>query len=219
MTLNKRTILLYCLAAALPAMGMALVFNVALMFDDVYLFGSNLQLLGYMIQSEFLVAACGILLILPLLVEIRRWWLRCLRLLAFIVCAFVLAWIAHDLGGLDGMLSYALLVFVTYGGGTLFVFDWLAPMTRTFLSLLRWSMGIFLYVSFQLYFDLDSDISTWRDTPAVIPFGATFFYTIFALEVLLYPMLTWYLENRPIIERRAVLYGDAGNGAQGGERS
>jgi len=56
------------------------------------------------------------------------------------------------------MLFYVVLVFVTFGGGTLFIFDWLYSVTSTFLTLLRWSVALFLYVTLQLQFGLDIDI-------------------------------------------------------------
>lgn len=197
---RRNKALFFCLAAALPSMLIALLFNVPLAFDT-FLFGADLRILGYIMQAEFLAAASGILMILPLLLQVKHPFMRLVRLLLFLVCGSVLAWIAHDLAGLEGMLFYALLVFVTFGGGTLAVFDWLSGISRTFLSLLRWSMAIFLFVSFQLHFELDIDISTWKQTEAVIAFGATFFYTLFMLEIVLYPPLTWYLERKLIQDK------------------
>jgi hypothetical protein len=57
--LKDKTILIYCLAAALPAMFLALLFNYALAFDTGFFIGSNLRLPGYLIQAEFLAAAGG----------------------------------------------------------------------------------------------------------------------------------------------------------------
>lgn len=200
----NKLILFYCLAASLPAMVLAIVFNYAMVFDGAYVPGTSPRVLGYLIQAEFLAAASGILLIVPLLIQVRSKAMRLVRLAVFLACGFATMWVAYDVGGLDSMLSYVLLVFVTYGGGTLFVFDWLSGISRTFLSLLRWSMSIFLYVSFQLHFNLDADINTWKDeTDSVIPFGATFFYTLFALEIILYPVLTYYLE-RKLVQDRAI---------------
>ncbi len=85
---------------------------------------------------------------------------------------------------------------MSYGGATLLVFDWYAGATRTFLSLLRWSMGIFIYVTLQLSLDLESDISLWKNTRTVIPFGAAFFYILSVLELILYTPLTYYLEKK-----------------------
>jgi hypothetical protein len=202
--LANKLILSYCLAASLPAMLLAIIFNYAMVFDEEFIPGTNPRILGYLIQAEFLAAASGILLIVPLLIRVRTRGMRLFRLAVFLACGFGTMWVAYDLGGLNSMLSYVLLVFVTYGGGTLFVFDWLSSVSRTFLSLLRWSMSIFLYVSFQLHFNLDADIASWRDeADAVIPFGATFFYTIFALEIVLYPLLTYYLE-RKLVQDRAI---------------
>ncbi len=197
----QKLILFYCLAAALPSMLIAAIFNIALLTDNAWTPGGDLAILGYIMQAEFLAAASGILMILPLLVQVRTRALRSVRLGVFLVLGWAMAWLAYSVDGMEGMLFYALLVFVTYGGGTLFVFDWLSGISRTFLSLLRWSMAIFMYVSLQLYFDLDSDISKWKDTPAVVPFGACFFYTLFALEIILYPPLTWYLERKLVSDR------------------
>ncbi len=202
--LANKLILIYCLAASLPAMLLAVIFNYSMVFPNQYIPGTNPRVLGYLIQAEFLAAASGILLVVPLLIQVRSRAMRLFRLAVFLACGFGTMWVAYDLGGLDSMLSYVLLVFVTYGGGTLFVFDWLSGISRTFLSLLRWSMSIFLYVSFQLHFELDADINSWRDdTASVIPFGATFFYTLFALEILLYPLLTHYLERKLVNDRVA----------------
>lgn len=199
--LADKLILSYCLAASVPAMLLAIVFNYALVFDNSFVPGTNLRILGYLIQAEFLAAASGILLIVPLLIQVKTRAMRLFRLGIFLAFGFGTMWVAYDVDGLEGMMAYLLLVFVTYGGGTLFVFDWLTGVSRTFLSLLRWSMAIFLYVSFQLYFDLDADIKAWKDTDAVIPFGATFFYALFALEIVLYPLLTYYLERKLVQDR------------------
>jgi len=180
----------------------ALLFNIPLAFD-IFLFGADLRILGYMMQSQFLAGASGILVILPLLLQVRHPLLRLGRFLLFLVTGGALAWIAYDFDGLEGMLFYALLVFVTYGGGTLAVFDWLSPVTRTFLSMLRWSMSIFLFVSLQVQFELDIDIGTWKGTAAVVPFGATFFYAICLLETVFYPVLTWHLERKLELDRIA----------------
>lgn len=199
--LANKLILTYCLAASLPAMALAIIFNYAMVFNDPFP-GTSPRGLGYLIEAEFLAAASGILMIVPLLIQVRTKAMRLFRLAVFLACGFGTMWVAYDLGGIDSMLSYVLLVFVTYGGGTLFVFDWLSGISRTFLSLLRWSMSIFLYVSFQLHFNLDADISTWKnDSASVIPFGATFFYTLFALEIVLYPLLTYYLERKLVNDR------------------
>ena len=200
--LDNKLFLFYCLAASLPAMLLAIVFNYALVFDTAFVPGTNLRVLTYLIQAEFLAAASGILMLVPLLIRVRTRAMRLFRLAAFLAFGFGTMWVAYDVGGINGMLSYVLLGFVTYGGGTLFVFDWLSGVSRTFLSLLRWSMSIFLYVSFQLYFELDADIASWRnETASVIPFGATFFYTLFALEIVLYPLLTYYLERKLVQDR------------------
>lgn len=200
-TLPDKLFLFYCLAASLPAMLLAVIFNYALVFDNSFVPGTNLQILGYLIQAEFLAAASGILVIVPLLIQVKNRAMRWLRLAVFLAFGIGTLWVAYNIGGLESMLCYVLLVFVTYGGGTLLVFDWLSGISRTFLSLLRWSMSIFLYVSFQLQFNLDADIGTWKDTEASISFGATFFYTLFALEIILYPILTYYLERKLVQDR------------------
>lgn len=198
---NKQQVMGYCLASSLPLLAVALLFNYPLMFPGSYFPGSDLGVLGYIMQAEFLAAASGILIVLPLLFPARSRALRLLRLLAFMVLGYFCAWIAYTIDGTSGMLWYSLLVFLTFGGGMLFVFDWLSYVTRAFLTLLRWSVAIFTYVSFQLHFGLDVDIQSWNNTPAAVPFGALFFYTLVACEVLLYPLLTWYLENNIRQER------------------
>jgi hypothetical protein len=185
-----------CLAAALPLLVMALIFNYALVFTDRYLFWTSQEILGYIIQAEFLAAASGILIICPLLIPVKNKFLKLFLLLIFIGLSSAFAWTAYNIDGIAGMFFYAILVFISYGGGTLFIFDWYYGTSRTFLSLLRWSMAIFVYFTLQLNYDLNSDISAWKDTRAVIPFGATFFYILLALELILYPPLTYYLENK-----------------------
>lgn len=192
---DKRHMMVYCLASALPLMLMALVFNFPLATGGRYFPGTDLALLGYLMHAEFLAAASGILVILPLLFPAGAHWVRHLRMAVFIVFGYACAWIAYSVDGTSGMLSYALLVFLTFGGGMLLVFDWLSGVTRAFLSLLRWSVAVFAYMSLQLYFNLDADITLWKNTRAVVTFGALFFYTLTACEVLVYPWLTWYLER------------------------
>ena len=57
-------------------------------------------------------------------------------------------------------------------------------------------MGIFLYVTLQLSFNLESDISVWKNTRTVIPFGASYFYILSVLELIMYTPLTYYLEKK-----------------------
>jgi hypothetical protein len=57
--------------------------------------------------------------------------------------------------------------------------------------MLHRSIDIFLYVTLQLSFNLESDISARKNTLAVIPFGISFFYILSVLELILYIPLTW----------------------------
>ena len=192
----------YCLAAALPLFLVASLFNYSLMRGEGhYLLGADLDVLGYLIQAEFLAVASGILILVPLLVQTRIKVIRWLLNVLFIALASAFAWLAYEIDGTLGMVFYSLLVFVSYGGGTLLVFDWYAGTMRTFLSMLRWSMGIFLYVTLQLSFNLESDISVWKNTRTVIPFGASFFCILSVLELMLFTPLTWYLEEKHNTEK------------------
>jgi len=184
------------LAAALPLFLTALVFNYPLAFPGRYLPGADLYVLGYLMEAEFLAVASGIILILPLMVTTRSNWMKWFRRAIFLVSGFGFCWLAYNIAGKPGMLSYAFLVFVSFGGGSLFMFDQLSGVTRSFVSLLRWSAAIFLYVTFQLYFKLEIDFNVWKHTVQVIPFGASYFYTLVVLEVLVYPWLVYYLEKR-----------------------
>ncbi|PCJ42584.1 MAG: hypothetical protein COA71_03470 [SAR86 cluster bacterium] len=195
-TLQRKQIMAYCLAAASPLLLMAIIFNFSLVFNADYIFWTNQEILGYIIQAEFLAVASGVLIVLPLLIQINNIFMRIFRFLLFAVVVVIFAWLSYDIDGMAGMLFYALLVFITFGGGTLFIFDTFSTQTRAFLTLLRWSLGIFIYVSLQLSFDLDSDIVTWKGTSDVIPFGAAFFYLLFLFELIFYPALTYYLEKK-----------------------
>lgn len=198
--------MLYCLASSVPLMLMALVFNIPLAFNGAFLPGTNLAVLGYVMHAEFLAAASGILIVLPLLFPAGSKRNKWIRMGAFMIVGYFFAWIAYNVDGTSGMIFYALLVFLTFGGGMLFIFDWLTYISRAFLSLLRWSVAIFAYVSWQLYYDLDVEIEAWKHTSDVIPFGAAFFYTLSLVEVLLYPFLTYYLENNVAAEKRQALF-------------
>lgn len=194
--LQRNQVMAYCLAAASPLLLMALVFNFSLLVDGSYILWTNQEILGYIIQAEFLAVASGVLVVLPLLIKINSTFMRIFRFILFAIVVVVFAWLSYDIDGMAGMLFYSLLVFITFGGGTLFVFDIFSTQTRAFLTLLRWSLGIFIYVSLQLSFDLDSDIAIWKETSAVIPFGAAFFYLLFLFELIFYPALTYYLERK-----------------------
>jgi len=197
----QQDILMYCLLSAVPLMLMALAFNFPLLFSGRFLPGFDTETLGYIMQAQFLAAASGILLILPLLFFVPGKLSLWLRRLVFAVFGFGFAWLAYDVDGTAGMIYYTLLVCLTYGGGTLLVFDWLSGVCRTFLSLLRWSTAIFFYVTYQLELNLDVDIDVWKNTKDVIPFGAMYFATLLGLEVLAYPALTWHLEKKLQQER------------------
>lgn len=193
----KERVLFYCLAAALPLFLVASLFNYSLLRGEGnYLLGADLEILGYIIQAEFMSVASGILILIPLLVPAPNKFIRTLLYIIFLGLAVGFAWLALEIAGTLGMVFYALLIFVSYGGVTLFVFDWYAGATRTYLSMLRWSMGIFLYVTLQLSFNLESDISVWRNTREVIPFGASYFYLLSLLELIFYTPLTYYLEKK-----------------------
>jgi hypothetical protein len=137
-----------------------------------------------------------VLVILPLIIQGSNLWIRILRFCLFAGLSTTFAWVAYDIDGMAGMLFYALLTFITFGGGSLFIFDLLSTHSRAYLTLLRWSLGIFLYVSMQLTFNLDSDIANWKNTPEVIPFGSAFFYLLFVFELVLYAPLLFYLEKK-----------------------
>ena len=193
----KERVLFYCLAAALPLFLVASLFNYSLLRGEGnYLLGADLEILGYIIQAEFMSVASGILILIPLLVPAPNKIIRILLYIIFLALAVGFAWLALEIAGTLGMVFYALLIFVSYGGVTLFVFDWYSGATRTYLSMLRWSMGIFLYVTLQLSFNLESDISVWRNTREVIPFGASYFYLLSLLELIFYTPLTYYLEKK-----------------------
>lgn len=201
-TLPQKHLLIYCLAAVAPLMVMGLLFNVPLAASGRFVPGTDQRLLGYLVEAEFLAAASGILPLLPLLFRVTRPVLRFLPKLVFIIFGGIGASVAHTISGTIGMLCYALLVFVTFGGGTLCIFDWLYPVTRTFLTMLRWSVSLFVYVTLQLRMGLDVDIDTWKNSRDAIAFGAAYFYILCLLEVVLYPPLTWYLEYRLRDEHR-----------------
>ena len=188
--IQRNQVMAYCLAAATPLLIMAIIFNFSLVFNGRYIFWTSQEVLWYIIQAEFLAAASGVLVVLPLLIRTNNTFIRIFRFLLFAIVAVVFAWLSYDIDGMAGMLFYSLLVFITFGGGTLFVFDVFATQTRAFLTLLSWSLGIFIYVSLQLSFDLDSDIAAWKGTSGVVPFGAAFFYLLFLFELICYPALT-----------------------------
>jgi hypothetical protein len=194
--LQRKQVMTYCLAAASPLLLMALIFNFSMVFGGSFIFWTNQEILGYIIQAEFLAVASGVLLVLPLLITTNNTFTRIFRFLLFASVVVVFAWLSYDIDGMAGMLFYSLLVFITFGGGSLFVFDIFSTQTRAFLTLLRWSLGIFIYVSLQLSFDLDSDITAWKGTSVVIPFGAAFLYLLFLFELVFYPPLTYYLERK-----------------------
>jgi len=194
---HKERVMFYCLAAALPPFLVALLYNYSLLRGKgQYLLSANLDILGYMIQAEFLAVASSILLLIPLLVQTSSKYLRWRLFAIFIVMAGGFAWVAYEVDGPLGMIFFSLLIFVCYGGGTLLVFDWYTGTTRTFLSMLRWSMGIFLYVTLKLMFNLESDISVWKNTRTAIPFEASYFYLLSVLELIVYTPLTYYLEEK-----------------------
>lgn len=201
-TLPHKHLLIYCIAAVLPLMLMAVLFNIPLAANGRFFPGTDSTTLGYIVHSEFLAAASGVFPLIPLLFKINRKLFRWVPKLIFIVLGSVCAWVALTVAGTAGMLFYVVLVFVTYGGGTLFIFDWLFPVTRTFLTLLRWSVALFAYVTLQLKLGLDVDPEVWKNTREAITFGATYFYILSLLEVVLYPPLTWYLEYRLRDEHR-----------------
>ncbi|MES2606971.1 MAG: hypothetical protein V4603_18725 [Pseudomonadota bacterium] len=201
-TTPQKHLLIYCLAAVVPLMAMALLFNIPLATNGRFFPGTDLDVLGYLIHSEFLAAASGVFPLIPLLINIKSRKLRWLPKILFIFFGFICAGVAHTLAGTAGMLFYVLQVFLTYGGGTLFIFDWLFGVTRTFLTLLRWSVALFVYVSLQLNFDLGTDFDVWRNTREGMMFGAMYFYILCLMEVVLYPPLTWYLEYRLKDEQR-----------------
>jgi hypothetical protein len=157
-----QNILMFCLLPAVTLMLMVLVFNVPQFLSGVFLPGLGIESLGYIMQAQFLASASGILLILPLLFHVPGKFSRWLRRAVFAVFGFGFAWLAYDIEGTPGMVYFTLLVFLTYGGGSLLVFDLLSGVSRTFLSLLRWSTAIFFYVTYQLELDLDIDFEVWK---------------------------------------------------------
>jgi len=104
--LLEERVLFYCLAAALPLFLMASLFNYSLLRGEGhYLLGANLEILGYIIQAEFLAVASGILILIPLLVQANNRYLRWCFLAIFLVIAGGFAWVAYEVDGPIGMVS------------------------------------------------------------------------------------------------------------------
>lgn len=102
----RERVLFYCLAAALPLFLMASLFNYSLLRGEGhYLLGANLEILGYIIQAEFLAVASGILILIPLLVQANNRYLRWCFLAIFLVIAGGFAWVAYEVDGPIGMVS------------------------------------------------------------------------------------------------------------------
>ncbi len=69
--LPRNQLMAYCLAAASPLLVMAIIFNFSLVFNDGFIFWTNQEIRGYIIQSEFLAVASGVLIVLPLLIQLK----------------------------------------------------------------------------------------------------------------------------------------------------
>ncbi len=98
-TFPQKHLLIYCLAAVLPLMVMGLLFNIPLVTNGSFFPGTNNKPLGYVVQSEFLAAASGILLLIPLLFTIKRRVLRLVPKVLFAVSGFACAWGGLHSGG------------------------------------------------------------------------------------------------------------------------
>ena len=79
-TRQRKQLMVCCLAAASPLLLMAGIFNFSLLFKAQYLLWTNQEILGYIIQAEFLAIASGVLIVLPLLIHTQGMLLRIFRI-------------------------------------------------------------------------------------------------------------------------------------------
>jgi len=77
--IQRNQVMAYCLAAATPLLIMAIIFNFSLVFNGRYIFWTSQEVLGYIIQAEFLAVASGVLIVLPLLIKANNRFMRIFR--------------------------------------------------------------------------------------------------------------------------------------------
>ncbi len=105
--IQRNQIMAYCLAAAAPLLFMAVIFNFSLVFNSRYIFWTNQEILGYIIQAEFLAVASGVLVVLPLIIKTNNTFMRVFRFLLYAIVVVIFAWLSYDIDGIAGMLFIA----------------------------------------------------------------------------------------------------------------
>ena len=169
--------------ASVPALVTAVAFAWPLLFADSYLPGTDRVSLTRAMQIEFIAAASGLFLLMPLLAMTTTAYGHAVRVIALLLLAWTFASAAHHYDGWRGVFTYVCLVIVSYGGGSLFLRDTLSRNTMAMLAAGRWVIWIFAFFPLVVYFDLgDGNISRWEGKVATIKFGATFFTIVFLLE-------------------------------------
>ena len=179
---------------AVPVLLAAVIFAWPLVFPDHYVLGTDRLSLTKVMQIEWLLMAGGLFLVLPLLGNsIMRWNAR-LSLVLFIGFAWTFAYGAYDLDGTRGLASYVVLLFLSYGGNTLFVRKDCFREIMGLIAAARWFISLFAFFPLVVYFDLGKgDIKNWGGKLAVVEMGAWFFFILFLLELFVFSWMTQLL--------------------------
>jgi hypothetical protein len=186
------------LVFAAPTLLMAVLFLLAA-GGDYFLPGTDAVSLSHVMQIEYLAVASGLFLIMPAVVAPQSRGGQIVRGIVFLGLAFVFAAAAYSINKVMGMLSYAVLIYASYGGNTLLMKNINVLSGIGVLAPVRWIINLPLFFGLLVYFDLgEGNIESWDQATAVLPFGAAFFSMLLVLELTLY-----YSMMKKIVEQAA----------------
>ncbi|MDA1074713.1 MAG: hypothetical protein O3A63_08130 [Proteobacteria bacterium] len=156
-----------------------------------YLPAFDLYHLGYLMQLQWLVLASGLFLFIPLIIPVMvpsvSYIGMLIRMLCYagIVYAFGTA-IYADMG-FAGVVNYVVLIYVTYGGSSLFVREASIRESRSILAVARWIVLLPIFFTLVVFYDLgEGSVESWDGRFAAVKLGATFYSILFMLEIALF---------------------------------
>lgn len=173
------------LLAAAPLAAAAVLFLSAAL-SDKYLLWTDAFVLGRIMQIEWLVLACGIFLIVPLVLHTEKLIPQIIR----ITCVVGLGWVfvrgAYSMDGWRGVFAFCVLLLFSYGAKVLLVRDTRIARRQIPLVVARWVICLFTFFPLVVLFDLPVSVESWDGRRESVQLGAAFFSLLCVLELTLF---------------------------------
>lgn len=182
--------------AALPLLLVAALYAAPLLKPGFYLFFTTHQSLGQAMSVEWIVMVSGFFLMIPLAIRPSSKPGKILKLAIVVLLAGgMFGSVVFSTLGLGSLVYFLTLVFLTYGGVSLFN-DSANEEILIMMNGVRWVVTMMIFVPLQLILDLSQSVTSWQRDDQVLAFGAWFFGLLAVLEATFYFWLSDHLHTR-----------------------